>query len=304
MAIASALITSAAHTDFLADRPTILGSYMGAGVTAEWTAAGDGGADITDAAYPVGALFDGHMATWTRPATASRYRYLEVSFATAITIDALFLHVLALNLNDVTTPAVTVTVYNAGGDSVALVTEYGTAYFSTKKRLFAPDLTIAGDANTDQRQFSAITKVVIKFDAANGFTCQPQVCELIVGQQAQMPCWPLYPYDDDARASGVEKYDSPSGIGKIYETFAGAKRMDGMIVHSASTLARAQLVRSSTRHWTRPFVWAGNPLSLPNAAYLMRPERPELFTLLRTGPDRYELPIVATEQGGSLLGDE
>jgi hypothetical protein len=299
MAIASALITGDDNNNHINNYPTLFGMVPFS--SAEWTTDGAGGADITDSDYPAVASFDNHMANNTRPTPTAQVRWFEGTLNTSFSsVDCLFLHVPAQGH-----ASTTITVYLSDGSTDVEITNVDTDYFQTGVRMFMPLLQISGDTGTDQRRFTGVTLVKVKFDAGGGNTGIPQVAECAVGLQSQMYAPPMYPDGDNDDAGNISVFSSQTGVQTSYSFVHGMKRLTNGLFFPDSDASQQLLDwRQYTGYGRWPFVYCPNPSSAPNTAWVMRQDDPGSFEFPLLGPNHREYILNATEQGGSLLVDE
>jgi hypothetical protein len=317
MALASAQIGSTDNGYYQADKPTMLACPPFAdGGNTKWRTDGVvGSADQADADYPVQSAYDGQLATFTRPTSAQQVWYFIADLATGFwTIDAIFLHVQDVDdTNNATYLSWDVSADGSVWESIDnLDTHYGTTPMvnSAIYREFWPILQDSGsDSGDDQRQWTGARYLRIKFDADAGETCQPQINELIVGQQRQMPTRPLYPFGEDDDDASNEVFISQSGQRTIYQTYGGGKSIEarwvfGNATDAAKIKSGSTGLRADMKYGARPFIWCPNPYTAKDTAYLMTSRSPNEFRMKRTSSVQWEFQIDATETGGSYLVNE
>jgi hypothetical protein len=295
MALASAIITTDAAY-YLADSPQFVACNKFTSASKFDSDGAIAGDDDTDPLYPIQAISDGHNGSYSRPDAVAQVHYLICVFEAAATVDCLFVAMQSTGHATCTISAYLVT----GGDSQQ-ITNFDADYFDTHKRMYMPMLQTTGDTGTQQRQWTGVARLILKFDAGAGHECLPLVTEVIAGQQCQMPSPPLYPYGDSDKVSQVERGESKSGIVSLYKDWSGKQRLESKWLLASPTKVKALAV--ATDYFARPVLWVPNPYTLPGNSYIMVPESSDL-KLPRPEVNRYEWEFLATEQGGSIVSAE
>jgi hypothetical protein len=315
MALATSQLGATDNAYYVADRPTMLACPIFEAGT-RWNADGDiGTADDSDSDYPVPAAYDGAMHTYTRGAQQQQVWYFIAELPTGFrTIDAVFVHIQDVDSDANVTMTAAVSDDGSdwtgpppGGDVISNISE--TLGDGQLYRFFFPELERAGDSGDDQRQWTGAKYFRLGFDAGGGQVCRPQLNELIIGQQRQMPTNPLYPLGEDDDDARNEVFVSRSGVRTIYQNFGGAKSLAarwvfGTATDAAKIKSAATGLRADMSYGARPFVWCPAPYTAPNTAYLMALRSPNDFRMPRTSSVQWEWALDAVEQGGALVVDE
>ena len=293
MTIGHTLITGDDAAYHALDKPALFAVRRQS--VARWNDTGaPAAADETDPAYPISAAYDGHFGTQTRPLGAQEIWWYVGTLDTT-TVDAILLHIYDAD-------EAAVTVYLSDGATDHPITSIASDYFATAKRLFCPKLWIASDSEDDQRRFTGVLYIKIRF-VKSASTCTPAVTEVAAGRQRQLRRMPLEPYDDAARRSGLGEYESKSGIVTKQGNFLGKFALSADWSTEESQMGA--LFRdwwSDTKYGLLPFIWCPAPKSAPNSATLMVSGSD--FNLPRVKANIREISVRAIEQGGSLLVDE
>jgi len=295
MALDSAIITENAAY-YLADYPQFVACNKFTSASKFDADGAVGGDDDTDTAYPIQAISDGHNGSYSRPDAAAQVHWLLCVFEAAATVDCLFIAIQSTGH-----ATCEVTAYVTDGSTTEQISNFDTDYFDSNKRVYMPKLQASGDTGTQQRQWTGVTRLVLKFDAGAGHTCRPLITEVIAGQQCQMPSPPLYPYGDSDKLSQVERGESKSGIISLYKDWSGKQSLASKWLLADPAKIKALAV--ATDYFTRPVLWVPNPYTIPGNAYIMVPEAHDL-KLPRPEVNKYEWEFNAVEQGGSLVSAE
>lgn len=301
MALDSALKETADETYYAADFPQFL-APVAIAATSGWGET-EGVTTDTDSSYPIGAIYDGHTATWSRPDSQHRDWYLKVALSAASSIDAIFFTVNSFGLSGAA--GITVTLKVSDGSTTTTITGVPSGVVDgTSRRFYFPSLQVSGDTGAQRRLFTGVTAVYICFDSGVGNTCRPKVSEVIVGQQRQMPEQPLYPYTMLNSRSTVERAVSMSGIKTLYQFVAGMRWVKAKwSLAYADITPLTSLIADCGGGLATTIVWVASPYLDPHVAYLMVPESDEIeFDREAVNPVHFEIEM--TEQGGSLIVDE
>lgn len=293
MAWSSAALSADELAQMAADKPILGGSQVLEDATdAQWRQSGSfaSGSDETDSDWPARRAYDRQDYLQTRPDSSQNTWYMIFQLP-AVEFDflAIFNH-------------------GMGGETVSAEVADDNAFSTNLQEIYS--VTAGGGrivsfslkhTGSDALRYSSVDYFRLKVVGTN---ILPRLGEIWLGRRRQLDQQPLVPWDEKAKRSSVDYFESASGVRHAYIRNQGQRLMAATFNPHTTTYKDAiENWFSDCDYGGSPFVYCDKPTTSPTDAVVMSLDAPELV-FPQVGPFERNVTIMASELGPNYLALE
>jgi len=299
VAWSSAELPAATLTPFNADKPLLVGVNRLRGLTSSsvrWsTTATWGGADNTDASYPITNLNDDYTHKRSAGASSTTPWYLHIDMGSLLTFDSVF--VVDHNFGGSGGGSVNLAVGNDNVYTGVQVIQTWTVDSGSTARLVAVEMDHVG---ASVRQYTA---QYLRFTITDSGGITPGAGEVFIGTRRQLSHNPDRPWDPDAFTTSADIFEGSTGIDTEYIRHRGRRIVRAGLTTSTSAQATDLLAfyKTDLQYGRYRGFWVENPSTAPKA-YFCRFSKDLAFPY--QGPVERRNELIGIEQGDLFVSQE
>lgn len=298
MPFSSAELTADEIALAAADKP-IIGSNAAHGNVSALIGSGWDWSTGNDAAQPGPRAVDGFPGIRTTPTTAGLNHILTLGFTTAIEFD--FFAIIGHNFDTFGLFDLTLRVADDFAFTSNVQTISTNSINPTDAKRIA-DLTLFHTGSV-ARRYSSVLFVEVAMLLLDS-SLKPTIGQIIFGRRRQLKHEPNRPWDPTNLISGMDDFESRSGVMHRTSRFTGRRIIDAnLTAYEDSFQADLDSWFVETNYGANPFIWIDKPNSDPAGLYLMHQQEPSLsFPFIQF--NTREFTLIGNEQGPNFVSTE